>query len=95
MAVAMTREGSPASLSDEIRQDVEDALFRLKPWKHETESSVVFGGWARMALPITTFSIVEVSWPRMIQYHKAVYDLFYRSLSRRLVSDHQLLSGQT
>lgn len=47
--------------SDEIRQDVEDILFRMKPWKHEqADSDVVFGGWARMALPITTFSIVEV-----------------------------------
>ncbi|CDW53020.1 intron binding protein aquarius [Trichuris trichiura] len=50
----------------QIRKDIEDALFRLKPWKHETdESLVVFGGWARMALPITNFSVVEVGKPNV------------------------------
>ncbi|CAG0881256.1 unnamed protein product [Darwinula stevensoni] len=46
----------------EIRQDVEDVLFRLKPWKSET-GKVVFGGWARMGNPIDNFSIVEVGRP--------------------------------
>ena len=52
--------------SDEIRQDVEDTLFRMKPWAHEdAEQSCVFGGWARMGLPISTFSVVEVSTPKI------------------------------
>uniref|UniRef100_A0A5S6R4R1 Intron-binding protein aquarius n=1 Tax=Trichuris muris TaxID=70415 RepID=A0A5S6R4R1_TRIMR len=49
----------------QIRKDIEDALFRLKPWKHETEDSLVLGGWARMALPITNFSVVEVGKPNV------------------------------
>lgn len=31
----------------EIRQDIEDAVSRMLPWKDE-EGDVVFGGWARM-----------------------------------------------
>lgn len=31
----------------EIRQDIEDAVSRMLPWKDE-EGGVVFGGWARM-----------------------------------------------
>ncbi|KHJ41012.1 Intron-binding protein aquarius family protein [Trichuris suis] len=49
----------------QIRKDIEDALFRLKPWKHETDESLVLGGWARMALPITNFSVVEVGKPNV------------------------------
>ncbi|XP_067847483.1 RNA helicase aquarius [Heptranchias perlo] len=48
----------------EIRQDVEDAISRLKPWQGEY-GGVVFGGWARMAQPIVTFSIVEVAKPNI------------------------------
>ena len=40
----------------EIRGDVEDAVSRLKPWSAD-DGQVLFGGWARMALPITSFSI--------------------------------------
>ncbi|XP_048393345.1 RNA helicase aquarius isoform X3 [Stegostoma tigrinum] len=50
----------------EIRQDVEDAISRLKPWQGEY-GGVVFGGWARMAQPIVTFSIVEVAKPNIGQ----------------------------
>ncbi|CAI4223582.1 unnamed protein product [Auanema sp. JU1783] len=47
----------------EIRQDLEDVLFRLKPWKHETKDETVWGGWARMALPLEHLQIVEVAKP--------------------------------
>ncbi|VDM58006.1 unnamed protein product [Angiostrongylus costaricensis] len=47
-------------LLDEIRQDLEDVLFRMKPWQHETRNETVWGGWARMALLLDSFQIVEV-----------------------------------
>ncbi|CAD6193409.1 unnamed protein product [Caenorhabditis auriculariae] len=47
----------------EIRQDLEDVLFRMKPFMHETKSETVFAGWARMALPLENFSITEVAKP--------------------------------
>merc|ERR1719464_180534 len=46
------------------RGDIEDAVTRLKPWSSD-DGQVLFGGWARMALPITTFSIVEVAKPNI------------------------------
>ncbi|GAB6024502.1 hypothetical protein CHUAL_009656 [Chamberlinius hualienensis] len=48
----------------EIRQDIEDAVFRLKPWGRE-DGGVHFGGWARMAQPINQFTIVEVAKPNI------------------------------
>ncbi|XP_064421049.1 RNA helicase aquarius [Latimeria chalumnae] len=48
----------------EIRQDVEDAVSRMKPWQSEY-GGVVFGGWARMAQPIVSFTIVEVAKPNI------------------------------
>jgi intron-binding protein aquarius len=36
----------------------------MLPWQSE-ESDVVFGGWARMALPIQSFAVVEVSKPHI------------------------------
>ncbi|XP_055625875.1 RNA helicase aquarius [Toxorhynchites rutilus septentrionalis] len=48
----------------EIRQDIEDAVSRMLPWESE-EGDVVFGGWARMALPIQSFAVVEVSKPHI------------------------------
>ncbi|KFM82461.1 Intron-binding protein aquarius, partial [Stegodyphus mimosarum] len=48
----------------EIRQDIEDAIRRLRPWQTEV-GDVMFGGWARMAQPITTFSIIEVGRPNI------------------------------
>uniref|UniRef100_A0A0M3I3F3 AAA_11 domain-containing protein n=1 Tax=Ascaris lumbricoides TaxID=6252 RepID=A0A0M3I3F3_ASCLU len=36
----------------------------MKPWAHETNpTETVWGGWARMALPIHSFQIVEVAKP--------------------------------
>lgn len=48
----------------EIRQDIEDSVSRLKPWKTE-DGGFMFGGWARMAQPIVTFAIIEVGKPNI------------------------------
>ncbi|XP_018334120.1 RNA helicase aquarius [Agrilus planipennis] len=48
----------------EIRQDIEDAVSRLCPWKSE-DGGVYWGGWARMAQPIINFAVVEVSKPNI------------------------------
>ncbi|KAJ8912549.1 hypothetical protein NQ315_006620 [Exocentrus adspersus] len=48
----------------EIRQDIEDAISRLSPWKAE-DGSVYWGGWARMAQPIINFAVVEVAKPNI------------------------------
>lgn len=48
----------------EIRQDIEDSLFRMKPYRTE-DGGAVFGGWARMAQTVTSFSIVEVGKPNI------------------------------
>ena len=47
---------------DQIRQDIEDAIFRLKPWRAE-DGTALFNGWARMAQPIIRFAVVEVAKP--------------------------------
>uniref|UniRef100_A0A914HES8 Intron-binding protein aquarius n=1 Tax=Globodera rostochiensis TaxID=31243 RepID=A0A914HES8_GLORO len=48
----------------EIRQDIEDVLFRMKPWRHEfNEQEVVWAGWARMALPVGECRVVHVGKP--------------------------------
>lgn len=46
----------------EIRLEIEDQIARMKPWLGD-DGSCVFGGWARMCLPIQMFSIVEVARP--------------------------------
>ncbi|RZF44564.1 hypothetical protein LSTR_LSTR001322 [Laodelphax striatellus] len=48
----------------EIRQDIEDAISRLSPWKDE-DGGVFFGGWARMAQSIVNFAVVEVAKPNI------------------------------
>jgi len=48
----------------EIRGDIEDAVSRMKPWKNEL-GVTVFNGWARMALPINEFAIMEVGKPKV------------------------------
>ncbi|XP_074037324.1 RNA helicase aquarius isoform X2 [Leptinotarsa decemlineata] len=48
----------------EIRQDIEDAVSRLCPWKSEN-GSIYWGGWARMAQPILNFAVVEVAKPNI------------------------------
>jgi len=54
----------------EIRQDIEDSVSRMKPWQNDAtvfnekadqaQQQCIFGGWSRMAQPITNFTIVEV-----------------------------------
>lgn len=39
-------------------------MSRLKPWVNP-EGVTEFSGWARMALPISTFSVVEVGAPNV------------------------------
>ena len=39
-------------------------MSRLKPWVN-TEGSTEFSGWARMGLPISSFSVVEVGAPNV------------------------------
>lgn len=39
-------------------------LYRMKPWRHEhDDQEVVWGGWAKMALPIAGSRIVQVGKP--------------------------------
>ncbi|CAM9839047.1 unnamed protein product [Lampetra fluviatilis] len=52
----------------EIRQDVEDAVSRMKPWRVE-DGTTMFGGWARMAQTIGAFSVVEVAKPHIGENH--------------------------
>ncbi|PIC30447.1 hypothetical protein B9Z55_021685 [Caenorhabditis nigoni] len=56
----------------EIRQDLEDVLFRMKPFQHETRNETVFAGWAKMALPIEHFQITEVAKPLVGEKSPAV-----------------------
>ncbi|XP_008101299.1 RNA helicase aquarius isoform X1 [Anolis carolinensis] len=48
----------------EIRQDIEDSVSRMKPWQSEY-GGVIFGGWARMAQPIVSFTVIEVAKPNI------------------------------
>ena len=48
----------------EIRKDIEDAVYRMKPYKHES-GGYFFGGWARMALSIDTLLITQVKSPNL------------------------------
>lgn len=48
----------------EIRQDVEDVVSRMLPWLSE-EGEIVFGGWARMALPVASFAVIDVAKPHI------------------------------
>ncbi|KFG49851.1 putative aquarius [Toxoplasma gondii p89] len=48
----------------EIREDVQDAIFRMKPRRKEAPSAVT-GGSARMALELQRFSVVAVEKPKV------------------------------
>lgn len=50
--------------TDQIRQDIEDAIFRLQPWQAE-DGACLFHGWARMAQPVHRFSVIQVSKPHL------------------------------
>jgi intron-binding protein aquarius len=50
----------------EIREDLADVLTRIGPVPHpEAEGRVMFTGWARMAVPPSSFAIVEVRKPNV------------------------------
>ncbi|CAO3585639.1 unnamed protein product [Absidia cylindrospora] len=53
--------------SYEIRQDIEDVVKRLGPRLTYPERTIEWSGWARMALPIDSFSIVDVRRPELGQ----------------------------
>jgi len=48
----------------EIRQDIEDVVRRVNARKSNT-GSIEFTGWARMSLPIRSFSVVSVGKPNL------------------------------
>ncbi|XP_013382213.1 intron-binding protein aquarius-like isoform X1 [Lingula anatina] len=54
----------------EIRQDVEESVSKMQPWKAE-DGTTLFNGWARMAQPIVSFSVVEVAKPNLGENHPA------------------------
>ncbi|XP_004347836.2 aquarius [Capsaspora owczarzaki ATCC 30864] len=52
----------------EIREDITDAVRRLAPRRDEN-GGTLFQGWARMALPISAFSVVSVGKPSLAERH--------------------------
>ncbi|XP_046849502.1 RNA helicase aquarius-like isoform X2 [Xenia sp. Carnegie-2017] len=48
----------------EIRQDIEDVVKHMRPWSNEI-GHTEFRGWARMSLPISSFTVVEVAKPNI------------------------------
>jgi intron-binding protein aquarius len=53
-------------------------MFRLKPWKHEfNENEVVWGGWAKMALPISGCRVVQVKKPLVGEVPNYSYKIKY------------------
>ncbi|CEP09725.1 hypothetical protein [Parasitella parasitica] len=51
--------------SYEIRQDIEDAVRRIAPRLTYPDRKTEFAGWARMAVPIQDFNIVDVGEPNL------------------------------
>ncbi|RCH98529.1 hypothetical protein CU098_007622, partial [Rhizopus stolonifer] len=51
--------------SYEIRQDIEDVVKRMAPRLTYPERKTEFAGWARMAVPIDEFTMVEVGQPNL------------------------------
>ena len=45
----------------ELKQDIEDACVRLKPYYSFEDQTVCFSSWSRMAQPITTFQVIEIA----------------------------------
>ena len=60
----------PLCFPDEIRQNVEDAVYRMKPWIAE-DGSPYFGGWARMAQVKSSTYACTI----LFVYQKSIYDL--------------------
>jgi intron-binding protein aquarius len=44
----------------EIRQDIEDAIIRMRPYYSFEEDTTQFASWSRQALPIANFAIIEI-----------------------------------
>lgn len=42
-----------------IREDLQDAISRVAP-RYQADKGTVFGGWARMAVPVENFAVVQV-----------------------------------
>jgi intron-binding protein aquarius len=49
----------------ELRQDIEDAVVRSRPYYSFEDQTVCFAGWSRMAQPVINFSIADVGKPRV------------------------------
>lgn len=49
----------------EIRQDIEDAVVRMRPYHSFEEETTCFSAWSRMAHPITNFNVVEIGEPKV------------------------------
>uniref|UniRef100_A0A383WJ31 Uncharacterized protein n=1 Tax=Tetradesmus obliquus TaxID=3088 RepID=A0A383WJ31_TETOB len=54
----------------EVREDIEVALQRLNPGR-DFDDNIVFSGWSKMATPLTSFRITQVSAPRVGEAHPA------------------------
>ena len=50
------------SREKEIKEDIEDVCERLKP-RAQPAGKTVFRGWARMALPLSSFKLYKVGRP--------------------------------
>jgi intron-binding protein aquarius len=44
----------------ELRQDIEDACIRMRPYYSYEDQQVKFSSWSRMAQPIISFQIIEI-----------------------------------
>lgn len=73
----------------EVRQDIVDAISRISP-RRGLRGETTFAGWARMAVPVTSVAIEEVSKPRLgedipefvyctVEVNLACYDVDIRS----------------
>lgn len=49
----------------ELRQDIEDAIIRLRPYNSFEEETTAFASWSRMAHPIQNFNIIEIGKPNV------------------------------
>uniref|UniRef100_A0AC35UID5 Pre-mRNA-splicing factor n=1 Tax=Rhabditophanes sp. KR3021 TaxID=114890 RepID=A0AC35UID5_9BILA len=49
----------------EIRQELEDCLYRMKPYKNELHEKPLFEGWSKKALPINSSKIVLIDKARV------------------------------
>ncbi|KAL7673149.1 hypothetical protein ACOME3_008020 [Neoechinorhynchus agilis] len=48
-----------------IREDLEDVISRMNPVSCQRSGRCLFNGWSRMALPIQSFTIIQVSAPNV------------------------------